>query len=99
MKVVLVEEEVAEALLEKVMSGGAKLSVGMPDDNCNITPVISESSSNFIEKLVVDAKEKGAKFLTEYKREGNLIWPTLIDHVRPDMDIAWEEPFGPFPEM
>ena len=31
----------------------------------------------------------------EYKREGNLIWPLLIDHVRPDMRIAWEEPFGP----
>ncbi|CAI7850829.1 unnamed protein product [Closterium sp. NIES-53] len=31
----------------------------------------------------------------EYKREGNLIWPLLIDHVRPDMRLAWEEPFGP----
>ncbi len=33
--------------------------------------------------------------LQEWKREGNLIWPLLIDHVRPDMRIAWEEPFGP----
>ena len=31
----------------------------------------------------------------EWKREGNLIWPVLIDNVRPDMRIAWEEPFGP----
>ena len=44
---------------------------------------------------VQDAKEKGATFLTEYKREGNLIWPVLLDHVRPDMRVAWEEPFGP----
>jgi Aldehyde dehydrogenase family len=29
------------------------------------------------------------------RREGNLIWPLLLDHVRPDMRIAWEEPFGP----
>lgn len=28
-------------------------------------------------------------------REGNLIWPVLLDHVTPDMRIAWEEPFGP----
>jgi len=28
-------------------------------------------------------------------REGNLIWPLLLDHVAPDMRIAWEEPFGP----
>lgn len=37
----------------------------------------------------------GATFLTPYKREGNLIWPTLLDNVTPDMRIAWEEPFGP----
>jgi glyceraldehyde-3-phosphate dehydrogenase (NADP+) len=30
-----------------------------------------------------------------YKREGNLIWPVLLDHVKPEMRIAWEEPFGP----
>ena len=37
----------------------------------------------------------GATFLTPYKREGNLIWPTLLDNVTPSMRIAWEEPFGP----
>jgi glyceraldehyde-3-phosphate dehydrogenase (NADP+) len=72
-----------------------KLTVGMPEKDCDITPVISESSANFIEGLVKDAKEKGAKFHQEWKREGNLIWPVLIDNVRPDMRIAWEEPFGP----
>ncbi len=33
--------------------------------------------------------------IQEWKREGNLIWPVLIDKVQPDMRIAWEEPFGP----
>ena len=28
-----------------------------------------------------DAEQQGAKLLTPYKREGNLIWPVLIDHV------------------
>ena len=28
-------------------------------------------------------------------REGNLIWPTLLDNVTADMRVAWEEPFGP----
>lgn len=37
----------------------------------------------------------GAKFLTDYRREGNLIWPTLLDNVTSNMRIAWEEPFGP----
>lgn len=40
------------------------LSVGLPEDNANITPVISESSAKFIEELAMDAKAKGATFLT-----------------------------------
>ncbi|KAK6136428.1 hypothetical protein DH2020_029849 [Rehmannia glutinosa] len=94
-KVVLVMESVADTLVEKVKSKVAKLTVGPPEDDCDITPVVSESSANFIEGLVMDAKQKGATFCQEYKREGNLIWPLLLDHVRPDMRIAWEEPFGP----
>ncbi|KAJ8450429.1 hypothetical protein Cgig2_002114 [Carnegiea gigantea] len=94
-KVVLVMESVADTLVEKVNAKVAKLTVGPPEDDCDITPVVTESSANFIEGLVKDAKEKGATFCQEYRREGNLIWPLLLDHVRPDMRIAWEEPFGP----
>ena len=50
-------------------------------DDCAITPVISESSANFIEGLVKDAEQKGATLCQKYKRENNLIWPVLIDHV------------------
>ncbi|CAD5319370.1 unnamed protein product [Arabidopsis thaliana] len=94
-KVVLVMESVADELVEKVKAKVAKLTVGPPEENSDITAVVSESSANFIEGLVMDAKEKGATFCQEYKREGNLIWPLLLDNVRPDMRIAWEEPFGP----
>ncbi|GMN56945.1 hypothetical protein TIFTF001_026050 [Ficus carica] len=94
-KVVLVMESIADALVEKVKAKVAKLTVGPPEEDCDITPVVSESSANFIEGLVKDAKEKGATFCQPYKREGNLIWPLLLDNVRPDMRIAWEEPFGP----
>jgi len=90
-----VMESVADALVEKVKARVAKLRVGPPEDDCDITPVVTESSANFIEGLVTDAKEKGATFCQQYKREGNLIWPLLLDNVRPDMRIAWEEPFGP----
>jgi glyceraldehyde-3-phosphate dehydrogenase (NADP+) len=63
-----------------------------PEDNAQITPVISESSANFIEGLVKDAEAKGATFCTgPYRREGNLIWPVVLDNVTPDMRIAWEE--------
>ena len=55
-----------------------------PDqDNAAITPVISKSSADFIEGLVKDAEAKGATLKQPYKREGNLIWPVLVDNVTP----------------
>lgn len=79
----------------QILEGMKKLTVGAPEDNCSITPVVSESSANFIEALAMDAKEKGATFCQEWKREGNLIHPVLVDNVTRDMRLAWEEPFGP----
>lgn len=44
---------------------------------------------------VKDAEEKGATFCTgPYRREANLIWPVVLDHVTPEMRIAWEEVRG-----
>ncbi|GFP87849.1 NADP-dependent glyceraldehyde-3-phosphate dehydrogenase [Phtheirospermum japonicum] len=94
-KIVLVMESVADALVKKVNEKVEKLTVGPPEDDCDITPVVTESSSNFIEGLVMDAKQKGATLCQEYRREGNLIWPLVLDNVRSDMRLAWEEPFGP----
>lgn len=42
-----------------------------------------------------DAQESGATLLGDWRREGNLIHPLLIDHVTPKMKLAWEEQFGP----
>lgn len=94
-KVVLVQKQVADELVDKVVHGVEQLSVGAPEENSFITPVVSKSSADFIEGLVMDAKEKGGKFCMEYRREGNLIWPLVVDEVTKDMRLAWEEPFGP----
>lgn len=88
-------QDIADELVAKVKAGVQKLTVGRPEDDCDITPVVSEASAKFIQGLVEDAKEKGAVFLTPWKRDNNLISPVLLDKVTPDMRIAWEEPFGP----
>ena len=94
-KRVLVMENAADRLAELITEEVKKLKVGDPFDNADITPLIDNRAADFIEGLVIDAEEKGAKQLTEYKRERNLLWPVLFDHVTLDMRIAWEEPFGP----
>ena len=94
-KRVLVMENVADRLAELIKSEVEKLTIGNPFDNADITPLIDNRAADFIEGLIEDAQEKGAKALTQIKREKNLLWPVLFDHVTLDMRIAWEEPFGP----
>ncbi|ALD66695.1 NADP-dependent glyceraldehyde-3-phosphate dehydrogenase [Spiroplasma cantharicola] len=94
-KRVLVSNKIADKLVPLLKAKLESLSVGMPKDNAFITPVIDEKSADFIQTLIDDAKEKGAKIVTGDKRKKNLMWPTLIDNVTLDMKVAWEEPFGP----
>lgn len=94
-KRVLVMDSVADEFEKHVCELVNNLSVGMPEDNADITPLIDTKAADFVEGLITDANEKGAKALTEIKREGNLISPVVFDHVTTDMRLAWEEPFGP----
>lgn len=58
-KIVLVEESIAETVINNVVESTKKLTVGIPEEDNFITPVISKSSADFIEGLVKDAEQKG----------------------------------------
>jgi glyceraldehyde-3-phosphate dehydrogenase (NADP+) len=51
-KVVMVVDTVADAVVKKLAEAVAKLTVGRPEDDCDICHVISESSADWIESLV-----------------------------------------------
>ena len=68
----------------------------------NLGAVISKAAKERIEKYITDAEEQGAKILVdgrhatvEGKNGGTYVGPTVIDYVRPGMDVAREEIFGP----
>lgn len=95
-KRVLVMENVADKLSEKVLEKMKGLTVGNPlEGDFIVGPLISYKACDFVEGLIEDAKNKGAKLLLGGDRKGNIIMPTLFDNVTTDMRIAWEEPFGP----
>ncbi|MDZ5000235.1 aldehyde dehydrogenase family protein, partial [Clostridium perfringens] len=95
-KRILVVNEVADKLVEKVKERVEKLKIGNPlEEDVDIVPLIDSKSADFVWELIDDAREKGAHLLVGGKREENMIYPTLFDNVTTDMRLAWEEPFGP----
>lgn len=94
-KRVLVVDEIAEELVDLITFKVEKLKVGRPEDGVDITPLISDKAADFVQELIDDAIAQGANLVIGNKRDGNLIYPTLIDNVTTNMRLAWEEPFGP----
>lgn len=95
-KRILVMEKVADQLVDKIKEKMKKLKSGNPlEGDVDIVPLISSKAADFVMELIEDAKEKGASLIAGGGRQGNLVEPTLFDHVTTDMRLAWEEPFGP----
>lgn len=95
-KRILAVDQIADQLVEKIISKMEKLTYGNPlEKDVDIVPLISSKAADFVCELMDDARKKGAKLLVGGDREGNIIHPTLFDYVTTDMRIAWEEPFGP----
>lgn len=94
-KRILVMDSVADTLVEKLRVRIEKLKTGDPRGDVTITPLINTKSADFVESLIQNAIAQGAHLVTGNKREGNLLYPTLLDHVTTDMELAWVEPFGP----
>ena len=68
----------------------------------NLGSVITRAAKERIERYINEAEAAGAKVLVDGrnalvagKEGGFYVGPTVIDYVRPDMNIAKEEVFGP----
>lgn len=86
-----------ESLLPKVVKK-TKEMMKMGDPRIienNLGPVISEEAAFEIEKRILLAKSAGAKIVYGGKREGRYIEPTILDYVRPSMEVMHDETFGP----
>ncbi|MFQ5879202.1 MAG: NADP-dependent glyceraldehyde-3-phosphate dehydrogenase [Dehalococcoidia bacterium] len=95
MKRVIATDAAADALLDELLPLVSKMKVGRPDDDATVIPLINHESADYVQELIDDALARGARLLTGNQRRGNLMWPTVIDRVTPEMRLAWEEQFGP----
>jgi succinate-semialdehyde dehydrogenase/glutarate-semialdehyde dehydrogenase len=90
-----VAEEFTRLFAEKI---GA-LTVGDPmDPDTKVGPLATESGRDDVEQYVQDAVAKGAQVLVGGKRVDRPGWfyePTLLSGITPEMDLYFEEVFGP----
>jgi len=93
---IVADRSVAGELGSKLAERARKLVVGDPrDQGTMIGPVINDGARERILELIEDARAKGADVLAGGEAEGNLISPTVLAGVTPDMRIYAEESFGP----
>ena len=97
LKVLYVHESIKEAFLSKFVAAVDALKVGMPWDNTLLTPLPEPSKPAYIQELIDDATEKGAKVLNSRggERTENFIFPAVLYPVSRDMRVYEEEQFGP----
>jgi len=93
---VVADRAIAGDLAERLAGRARRLVVGDPrDQGTMIGPVVSDAARERILGLIEDARAGGAQVAAGGEAEGNLIPPTVLTGVTPDMRIYSEESFGP----
>lgn len=97
LKTIFVHEDIRDEFVKRFAAEVKKLKIGMPWDNPNITPLPEPNKSDYLNELINDAIEKGAKIVNDNGGEYNksFFYPTVLSPVKPEMRIYNEEQFGP----
>lgn len=101
-EVVLVEESVHDALLEKLVAKMASTKYGNPAEvvELDMGPLINAEAMDKLDAMIEAALAAGCKLELGGKRatdkgNGNFYQPTVLSGATADMDIARKEIFGP----
>jgi len=90
------DRAIADELGSKLAERASKLTTGDPrDQGTMLGPVINGGARERILELIEDARGKGAEVLVGGDADGNVVAPTVLANVTPEMRIYKEESFGP----
>ncbi|MEL6151771.1 MAG: CoA-acylating methylmalonate-semialdehyde dehydrogenase, partial [Chloroflexota bacterium] len=88
-------EQIADAASSRVVGFGL-------DDDTQMGPVITGDSKTRIEGIIADGEKSGINVLVDGRQksvngyeDGHWVFPTVLDNVNPNSDIAQTEIFGP----
>ena len=91
----LVEQPAYDAVVERVTAALKALTVGPGIEDPDLGPLISDAQLERATGMLDEARRQGAVIATGGGHDGRYLEPTLVTRVRPEMDIAQEEVFGP----
>jgi 4-guanidinobutyraldehyde dehydrogenase/NAD-dependent aldehyde dehydrogenase len=97
----LIQEEIREAVLDRIQARARKLTPGDPlDPATRIGAIVDETQMKRVLGYIATGREEGANVRVGGRRVredsgGYFIEPTVFDGVQPGMAIAREEIFGP----
>jgi acyl-CoA reductase-like NAD-dependent aldehyde dehydrogenase len=93
---VYVQRPILDRFTRQFLDAVAALKVGDPfDPDCDVGPMISEAEARRVERWIDEAVAGGARVLIGGRREGALLWPTVLADVQPTMKVQCEEVFAP----
>jgi glyceraldehyde-3-phosphate dehydrogenase (NADP+) len=98
LKILFVHEDVVDSFLAKFEQKLAQLKPGMPwEPGVSLTPLPEPSKPDYLQGLVADAVEKGARVVNAGGGEVNesFFYPAVLYPVTADMRVYHEEQFGP----
>lgn len=100
----LLQENIAEEFLDRLVSAIGSLQVGLPgDETTRMGPLQNAAQYQRVRQMIDEAVTEGATILAGGERPAGLpeeaggyfLAPTLLGGVTPEMAIASEEVFGP----
>ena len=98
LKILYVHEHILDKFMKKFIQKVDELKFGNPwEEGVKLTPLPEPGKPAYIQELIDDAQEKGAKIMNEKGGETteNYIFPAVLYPVSKDMRVYEEEQFGP----
>ncbi len=92
----IIEQQIADQFINRFVEETRKLKVGDQLDPATcIGPLINSQAARVIEHRIKQSVKAGARLLCGGKRDGALLWPTVLDHVHMSNPVVAAETFGP----
>lgn len=93
---VLLHDRVYDAFVDRFVPQVALLKAGgSTDETTDVCAMIDERQARRIEEWIGEAVSRGAQVLAGGRREGALVWPTVLSDVPGGVRVDCDEAYGP----